>query len=181
MAADETEPEPEVVEAAAPEQVKALAHPLRHALLCALPAHGATVSQLARTLATNKGNVSHHLRVLLEAELVRLGPSRTVRGGTERYYLPAAERLRFPATASTTAAMMTTLAAEIPDGDDHLLNSRHLRLTEAQANAVAAHLERLVHDLPQAPPGAPTYGILVGVYRRREHPRQPEENHSDEQ
>ena len=61
-----------------PQQLRALSHPLRHRLLRELPSDGATISQLARKANTNKGNVSHHLRVLLEAGLVQRGPSRTV-------------------------------------------------------------------------------------------------------
>ena len=57
---------------------------------------GATVSQLAKSLSTNKGNVAHHLAVLERAGLVRRGESRQVRGGTEQYFVRAARRLRTP-------------------------------------------------------------------------------------
>ncbi|NNG38833.1 winged helix-turn-helix transcriptional regulator [Flexivirga sp. ID2601S] len=151
-----------------PAQHKALEHPLRHRILRALPPDGATISQLSRLVNTNKGNISHHLRVLLDAGLVRQGPTRTVRGGTERYYLPAARRLLFPTgeDGAATRAMLQAIADEIPHDDDHLLSNRRLRLTHEQAQHLADHLERLVDELPEAPPGAPSYGVLVGVYQR---------------
>lgn len=141
---------------------------MRHRLLRVLPTDGATISQLSRLAKTNKGNVSHHLRVLLDAELVQRGPTRTVRGGTEQYFLPVARRLRFtPGDAgAATRAMLQTMAEEIPNDDNHLLNNRRIRLTTAQAEHLAAYLDRLVDELPEAPANAPTYSVLVGVYRR---------------
>lgn len=145
---------------------------MRHRLLRELPEQGATISQLSRQARTNKGNVSHHIRVLLAAGLVQLGPTRTVRGGTERYYLPVARRLLFPSgdDGAATRAMLATVADEIPQAGDHLLNSRRLRLTAAQARHLSECLERLVDELPEAPPGAPSYGVLVAVYPRQPRP-----------
>ena len=77
----EREPAPEVLEATDPRQLKALAHPLRNRIVFALGAEGATVSQLAKSLSTNKGNAAHHLAVLEQAGLVRRGERRQVRGG----------------------------------------------------------------------------------------------------
>lgn len=50
---------------------KALAHPTRHRILRSLGSDGATVSQLSHRLQTHKGNVAHHLKVLVDAGLVR--------------------------------------------------------------------------------------------------------------
>lgn len=154
--------------ASSPRQLRALSHPLRHRLLRELPTEGATISQLARAAKTNKGNVSHHLRVLLEAGLVQRGHTRTVRGGTEHYYLPVARRLRF-ATGDdgvTTGAMLRAIAGEMPCDDDHLFNNRRIRLTAEQARHLSEHLDRLVNDLSEAPPGTPSYSVIVSVYRR---------------
>ncbi|MDX6283729.1 MAG: hypothetical protein QOH03_4800, partial [Kribbellaceae bacterium] len=54
------------------EQFKALGHPLRHRLLFALGQEAATISQLATSLGTAKGNVAHHLGVLRDAGMVRV-------------------------------------------------------------------------------------------------------------
>jgi DNA-binding transcriptional ArsR family regulator len=165
---------PDVLETTDPAQLKALAHPLRNRILFALGADGATVSQLAKSLSTNKGNVAHHLAVLQQAGLVHRGERRQVRGGTEQYFLRVARRLRTPAgsRAGHTLALLQAVAEEI-DGSpsDALLNLRRIRLTRQQAASLAAHLERLVHELPEAGPHEATYGVLVSVFQSGPAPR----------
>ena len=161
-------PTPEVLEATDPQQLKALAHPLRNRLLFALGAEGATVSQLSTRLGTNKGNVAHHLGVLERAGLVRRAHTRQVRGGTEQYFTRAARRLRTPGggRGGHTAALLQAVAEEVdasPTGT--LLNLRRIRLTRQQAAALAAHLERVVDELPEAGPAEPTFGVLVSVFQ----------------
>ena len=164
----------EVLETTNPEQLKALAHPLRNRIIFALGAEGATVSQLAKSLSTNKGNVAHHLAVLELAGLVRRGERRQVRGGTEQYFVRVARRLRTPggSRAGHTAALLQAVADEI-DGSptDALLNLRRIRLTRQQAAALAAHLERLVDELPEAGPRDATHGVLVSVFQSGHAPR----------
>lgn len=149
-------------------QLRALGHPARVRLLLAVGADGATVSQLATRLATNKGNVAHHLAVLERAGLVRRGRTRTVRGGTEQYFERVARRIRTPGgTASGhTAALLQAVADEVDAAPgDPLLHLRRLRMTPRQAAAVAAHLDRLVADLPEGRPADPLHSVLVGLYR----------------
>jgi predicted ArsR family transcriptional regulator len=136
-------------------------------LLLELGEGGATVSQLAHRLMINKGNVAHHLAVLVAAGLVRKGPTRTVRGGTEQYYVRPARRIKFEGGPDNVAltAMMSNLTSEIAGDDRALLNHRTLRLTERQAAALAAHLDALVHELEPAGAREQRYGVVVGVYR----------------
>ena len=158
----------EVLQTTDPRQLKALAHPLRNRILFALGPDGSTVSQLAKTLSTNKGNVAHHLAVLEGAELVRRGARRQVRGGTEQYFVRAARRLRTPggSRAGHTAALLQAVAEEIvASPTDSLLTLRRIRLTRAQAAALSQHLERLVEELPEAGPREPDHGVLVSVFR----------------
>ena len=158
----------EVLQTTDPRQLKALAHPLRNRILFALGPDGSTVSQLAKTLSTNKGNVAHHLAVLEGAELVRRGARRQVRGGTEQYFVRAARRLRTPggSRAGHTAALLQAVAEEIvASPTDSLLTLRRIRLTRAQAAALSQHLERLVEELPEAGSREPDHGVLVSVFR----------------
>jgi len=158
----------EVLQTTHPGQLKALAHPLRNRILFALGPDGSTVSQLAKTLSTNKGNVAHHLAVLEGAELVRRGARRQVRGGTEQYFVRAARRLRTPggSRAGHTAALLQAVAEEIvASPTDSLLTLRRIRLTRAQAAALSQHLERLVEELPEAGSREPDHGVLVSVFR----------------
>ncbi|GAA4256779.1 hypothetical protein GCM10022255_070980 [Dactylosporangium darangshiense] len=53
-----------------------------------------SVEHLAAALGAAKGTVGYHMRILLEAGLVRIAHARTVRGGTEQYFEPTAPALR---------------------------------------------------------------------------------------
>lgn len=163
-----TPPAYDVVHATSPAQMHALAHPTRHKILRALGSGDATVSQLSNRLGINKGNVAHHLAVLVRAGLARKGSTRTVRGGTEQYFVRTAERYLFAPgdDGIATKAMLATIAEEIPADDDHLLHHRVVRLTAPQAKALRDHLESVVSALEPANPGEHKYGVLVGLYRK---------------
>ena len=147
-----------------PEQFKALGHPMRHRLLLALGQGEATISQLAVTLGSNKGNVSHHLKVLNAAGLTEATGTRTVRGGTEQYYRRAFTSLAFDDAASTEAAFHA-IAAEIATAEPGpFLVLRGLRLSPEHAQ----QLTDMLRDLAgQADDGGdhPRYGLLLGLYQ----------------
>ena len=150
------------------DQLHALGHPARMRLLLSVGLDGATVSQLATRLGTNKGNVAHHLAVLEKAGLVRRGRTRTVRGGTEQYFERVARRIRTPGGAASghTAALLRTVAEEVDAAPgDPLLHLRRLRMSPQQAAALAAHLDRLVGELPEGRAADPLYSVLIGAYR----------------
>ena len=155
----------DLMDATGPAYAKAMGHPTRHRLLLELTDGGATISQLANRLTTNKGNVAHHLSVLVQAGLVRRGPTRTVRGGTEQYFVRAARRFRFDHTPDALSAMMTNLTEELAADPDALLNHRVLRLTRRQAAGLAAHLDAIVAELEPAGDREARYGVVVSVFR----------------
>lgn len=147
-----------------PEQFKALGHPMRHRLLLALGQGEATISQLAATLGSNKGNVSHHLKVLTGAGLAEASGTRTVRGGTEQYYRRAFNRLSFDDAAATEAAFHA-IAAEIATAEPGpFLVLRGLRLSPEHAQQLTATLSSLAE---QDGDGGdhPRYGLLLGLYQ----------------
>ncbi|WP_222106254.1 ArsR/SmtB family transcription factor [Catellatospora sichuanensis] len=159
-----------VMRVTSPEHYKALAHPMRHRLLFALE-RPATVSRLAAVLRTNKGNVAHHLKVLVEAGLVRPAGTRTVRGGTEQYYARPARALHYtgPGAAENTAVAFQALGAEIAAAaPDPLLVLRHLRLTAEQVRELTVTLTALAEDTPDAGDDGMRYGLLLGLYRPHE-------------
>jgi DNA-binding transcriptional ArsR family regulator len=143
-----------------------LAHPTRHALWVALGEGGATTSQLTRRLRINKGNVAHHLKVLVDAGLVRWGDSRTVRGGTETYAHRSANQLRFAAGTSRAAerTMLTQVTEEVLRARSPLVRHRHLRLTRPQARALREHLDRLATEATSSGSREAEYGLLVSLY-----------------
>lgn len=150
---------------ATPTQVQALAHPTRHRIWRATGSDGATVSQLTHRLRINKGNVAHHVKVLVDVGLLRPDRTRTVRGGTEQYYVTTASRVSVDDDQDAVRAMLASVGEDLAGAEDPLINHRTLRLTRHQARALAEHLDRVVNDLRPASPAEPTYGVLVSVYR----------------
>lgn len=150
-----------------PEQHAALAHPVRQRLLFALKRQPSTISRLAAQLGVNKGGVSHHLKVLREAGLIREAGTRTVRGGTEQYFALTARNLVVEdPQPEGTAALLGAVAQELSRSPgDHLLRLRHLRLSPAKAEQLTEALMRLVEELEEDPEGEPMHGILVTLYQ----------------
>ena len=157
----------EVFDATTATQLKALAHPLRQRLLYALDAgQSATISQLAASFGEHKGNIGHHLRVLHAAGLVRIVSSRQVRGGTELYYQRTTQRVHVggPPQATTTA-MLQAVADELAGTpEEPVLILRHVRLSPAQAERLAAALTAIVEDATDDGPDARRHGLLIGLY-----------------
>ena len=90
----------------------AMAHPLRRRLLDVLKIDGpATVGTLAERTGVAVGNVSHHMRVLAECELVEEAPD-LARDRRERWWRPVSAAIRWssrdfendPATEAVAAA-----------------------------------------------------------------------------
>ena len=69
-----------------PRLVKALAHPLRVRILGVLQDRVASPSDLAVELNAPLGNVSYHVRILAQLDLLRLVKKRPRRGAIEHYY-----------------------------------------------------------------------------------------------
>lgn len=149
-----------------PEQFRALGHPMRHRLLFALGQGEATISQLAVTLGSNKGNVSHHLNVLVRAGLVQPAGTRTVRGGTEQYYRRSFAMLNYD-DATTVEAAFRALAAEIAAAEpDPFVQLRGLRLSPEHAEQITATLRDLAEQEGDGD-DYPLYGLLLGLYQPR--------------
>ncbi len=66
--------------------VRALAHPLRARILSALEQRTASPRELADELEAPLGNVSYHVRRLLDLELIRLVRETPRRGAIEHHY-----------------------------------------------------------------------------------------------
>ncbi|GGN94551.1 hypothetical protein GCM10010112_84020 [Actinoplanes lobatus] len=151
------------------DQFKALGHPLRHRLVLALRQRPATLGQLATALAATKGTVAYHVKVLERAGFVRVAYTRRVRGGVEQYYEPTSERLRIGTGAPVggdflvRAALGEMLPADETAPDLTIL--RHVRLTVAQARALAAGLERFGEQVPDDQGAGRPYGMLLSLYR----------------
>ena len=156
--------EEDIAAVATPQQFKALGHPMRHRLLFALGQGEATISQLAATLGSNKGNIAHHLKVLTDAGLALPAGTRRVRGGTEQYYRRAHRALQFHDAAITQVAF-SAIAAEIAAAEpEPFLILRTLRLSPRHVEQIAAALHDLADEKDDAADD-PRYGLLLGLYQ----------------
>ncbi|MGH8878642.1 MAG: ArsR/SmtB family transcription factor, partial [Stackebrandtia sp.] len=68
------------------DQVKAIGHPLRTAILQLLHERAATVTELAVAVERPKSTVAHHVGVLTRNGLLRVVSTRKVRAIEERFY-----------------------------------------------------------------------------------------------
>ena len=98
--------------------MKALAHPLRQQLLMALSDRVASPSELAEELGEPLGNVSYHVRMLVDLECIELVSTTPRRGALEHHYkavvrplLDDASYATFP--SSTKRALVGDILKEI--------------------------------------------------------------------
>jgi DNA-binding transcriptional ArsR family regulator len=75
-----------VAEVIDPKLAKALAHPLRVRLLALLNGRVASPTELARELPERLGNVSYHVKVLLDFGCIELVKKEARRGAIEHFY-----------------------------------------------------------------------------------------------
>ena len=161
-------PEPLVLRT--PAHFKALGHPVRHRIVNVLRQRPATLGQLASAMGLAKGTVSFHVRVLREAELVRMAGTRHVRGGTEQYFALASAAFRVPEDAGPGPGFLLQAALEemLPAGDSEPGHTvlRHLWLSEQEARALAGQLEDFAtRQHPADAVSGEAYGLLLSLYR----------------
>ena len=159
----------------APSQVKALSHSLRTTILGLLHERAATVSELAVALERPKSTIAHHVKVLVEAGLVRVVRTRRVRAIEERFY-------------GRTARLFYISVEQGPDGEEMPRDFndfevaaresaaafrdgklwgfiRHARIDEAQASEFWERMAELVAEFDRLPRSGDTmYGFAIGVY-----------------
>lgn len=170
--------------------VRALAHPLRLALLTGLRRHGpATATKLAQLLGESSGLTSYHLRVLAEHALVLDDPSRG--NGRERWWRAAHRGTVFSgggtdpegvgadyfrAVAAAYADQLVAFARENPsdDGWEDVaeLSSWQLRLSLSQARELHDGMHALLEQARAAEPdGHATFvDVQLAVMPRRPRP-----------
>lgn len=142
-----------------PRLVKALAHPLRVSILGVLEDREASPSELAEELRAPLGNVSYHVRILDNLELIKLTKKRPRRGAIEHYYR-ARGRVRVTDSAWRQIPKIVKEA---------LVDSGLRQVTDYAASAAAlggferedAHLTRQVLNVDQE-----GFGELADAYKR---------------
>jgi DNA-binding transcriptional ArsR family regulator len=110
-----------------PRLVKALAHPLRVNILSALEHRVASPSELAEELGVPLPNLSYHIRMLVQLDLLKLVKTRPRRGAIEHYY-----QAKGPVVVSDKAW------GEVPTLVKEVLVSSHLKQTGELVEDAAA-------------------------------------------
>ena len=167
-----------------PAQVRAVSDPLRTTILSLLHEREATVTELAVAVARPKSTVAHHVKVLVDAGLVRVVRTRRVRAIDERFYGRTA-RMFYVAVEQNAGS--ESLPPDFNDFEVAARESaaafqdrrlwgfiRHARLSEDQATEFWERIAALVREFDELPrSGATVYGFAAGIYPT-DHPRLPD-------
>ena len=158
-------------------QLRAVADATRRRILSLLRERAASTTELAEALGQPKGTVGHHVKVLEDAQLIRVVRTRKVRALTEKYYGRLARLYRIVAddsepldTAAFGALMLRQAADEVaPDagmGDDPSgLVVVHARVAVGNARRFQQKLEELASDFQSLDDEEErVYGFVAGVY-----------------
>jgi DNA-binding transcriptional ArsR family regulator len=159
----------------APEQLRALADPLRGTLLELMLERAATVTELARAVDRPKSTVAYHVNLLVGARLVRVVRTRKVRAIEERFYGRVARTLYIgvlsaPEDKQVVAAIngLADAAAEAAPAhaaDDLRCTHVHARIPIEEVRAFWAEVQALARRFAQIPrSGEQVYGFVAGLY-----------------
>lgn len=174
----------EMVVVTAPEQLRALADPLRGTVLGLLLERAATVTEIAQAVERPKSTVAYHVNVLVDAGLVRVVRTRRVRAIEERYYGRIARTLYIgalsrPEDKQVVAAInrLEEAAAESAPAhaaDDLRCTLVHARIPIDEVRNFWAQVQELARRFAQIPrSGDQVYGFVAGLYPT-DHPTLPE-------
>ena len=157
-------------------QLRALGDEVRGRIVSLLGERAASVSELAVLLQMPKGTVSHHVKVLEDAGLVRVVNTRRVRALTEKFYGRVARLFIYQSGENgdeelvhTVAAMsLRTAAVELEAAREIETNGLvRARLTAADARRFGRRLDKLMGDFRKADtPEGDTFRLVGALYRR---------------
>jgi DNA-binding transcriptional ArsR family regulator len=178
-------------EVTTPAQLTAIGHPLRSTILDLVLERAATIGELATAAGRPHGTVNYHVKVLVDAGLLRVVRTRRVRAIEERYYGRTARTLnigvfRPPGDSTTPMCVneLTVAASEsVPAHEDDTLYTtmRHVRIPQESASEFWRRVEALVRDFSQLPhSGSTVYALVAGLYPT-DHPTLPPTHEPDAQ
>jgi DNA-binding transcriptional ArsR family regulator len=177
----------EMLVVTAPEQLRAMADPLRSTLLELLLERAATVTEMAQAVDRPKSSVAYHVNLLLDAGLLRVVRTRKVRAIEERYYGRIARTLYVgvlnrPEDKQVVATMngLAQAAAEaVPAhaADDLRCLLVHARIPIEDVRTFWAEVQALARRFSQIPrAGDQVYGFVAGLYPT-DAPTLPDQHH----
>jgi DNA-binding transcriptional ArsR family regulator len=159
----------------APEQLRAVADPLRATLLELLLERAATVTEMAQAVGRPKSTIAYHVNLLVEARLLRVVRTRRVRAIDERYYGRLARTfyigvLSRPEDKQVVAAIngLAEAAAEAAPAhaaDDLRCTLVHARVPVEEVRAIWTEVQAIARKFAQIPrSGDQVYGFVAGLY-----------------
>ncbi|MFI7430385.1 helix-turn-helix domain-containing protein [Micromonospora sp. NPDC049836] len=165
----------ELLVVTAPEQLRALADPLRGTLLELLLERAATVNELARAVDRPKSSVAYHVNLLVNAGLLRVVRTRRVRAIEERYYGRVARTfyvgvLNRPEDKQVVAAINGLAEAAAESAAAHAADELrctlvHARIPLEEVRTFWAEVQALARRFAQIPrAGDQVYGFVAGLY-----------------
>ncbi len=165
----------EMVVVTAPEQLRALADPLRTTLLELLLERAATVTEMARAVDRPKSTVAYHVNLLVDAGLLRVVRTRRVRAIEERYYGRVARTLYIgvlnrPEDKEVVAAINGLAEAAAESASAHAADELrcllvHARIPIEDVRSFWAQVQEVARRFAQIPrAGDQVYGFVAGLY-----------------
>jgi DNA-binding transcriptional ArsR family regulator len=159
----------------APQQLRALADPLRGTLLELLLERAATVTELARAVDRPKSTVAYHVNLLVDAGLLRVVRTRRVRAIEERYYGRVARTLYIgvlsrPEDKQVVAAINGVAEAAAESAAAHAADDLrcvlvHARIPIEDVRAFWSEVQEVARRFAQIPrAGDQVYGFVAGLY-----------------
>ena len=167
-----------------PQELRAMADPLRGTLLDLVLERAATVSELAAAVGRPKSTIAHHVGVLVDAGMLKVVRTRRVRAIDERFYGRTARIFYVgvirPEDVPILPDYLSVAAAEsgpAREADDLRAMLRHARIPRERAAEFWERVFQLTHEFMRLPRSGDTvYGFVVGLYPT-EYPTLPEQDH----
>jgi DNA-binding transcriptional ArsR family regulator len=179
----------EDVEVSTPAQLRAMADPLRGTLLDLLLERAATIGELASAVGRPKSTVAHHVKVLVDAGMLRVVRTRRVRAIDERFYGRTARLFRVgvvdqrshPRSAAGVSPLSRAAREAVPahEADELRATLRHARIPEQSAHEFWERVVALAQEFARLPrSGDIVYGFAAGLYAT-DHPVLPDKDDSN--
>ncbi|MGH8823530.1 MAG: helix-turn-helix domain-containing protein [Jiangellaceae bacterium] len=165
----------EMVVVTAPEQLRALADPLRTTLLELLLERAATVTEMAQAVDRPKSTVAYHVNLLVDAGLLRVVRTRRVRAIEERFYGRVARTLYIgvlnrPEDKQVVAAINGLAQAAAESAPAHAADQLrcllvHARIPIEEVRNFWVQVQQVARRFAQIPrAGDQVYGFVAGLY-----------------
>lgn len=158
------------VQADTPEQLKAIAEPLRGQILDLVLERAATVTELAAALGRPKSSVAYHVDVLVDAGLLAVVRTRKVRAIEERFYGRTGRTIVIGDAPTPDGVVprgfLAEAIAEAPAGDHRMRSTiRHARIPDDRAEEFFERVNRLAEEFSAVPRAGDTvWGFVAAVY-----------------